>query len=84
MLFIILPNEGDGYNAYNLEPKPRDFTDSTFLIKADSAYVVKAITGGGLAVDLSAMMPPYGRTLSADEIVKLAEYVLSLSRDSTN
>ena len=76
--------KGDGFNAYNLEPKPRDFTDSTFLIKADSAYVVKAITGGGLAVDLSAMMPPYGRTLSADEIVKLAEYVLSLSRDSTN
>ena len=54
---MILPYKGDGINAYNLEPKPRGFTDSTFLIKADSAYVVKAITGGGLAVDLSAMMP---------------------------
>lgn len=76
--------KGDGFNAYNLEPKPRDFTDSTFLRIADIAYVVKVITGGGLAVDLSAMMPPYGRTLTITEIEKLAEYVLFLSRDSTN
>jgi len=81
---MILPYKGDGINAYNLEPKPRGFTDSTFLIMADSAYVVKAITGGGLAVDLSAMMPPYGRTLTTTEIEKLAEYVLFLSRDSAN
>ncbi|MCH7946377.1 MAG: cytochrome c [candidate division Zixibacteria bacterium] len=76
--------KGDGFNAYNLDPKPRDFTDSTFLNKADSAYVVKVITDGGRAVDLSAMMPPYGRTLTTTEIEKLAEYVLFLSRDSTN
>ena len=76
--------KGDGFNAYNLEPKPRDFTDSTFLRIADIAYVVKVITGGGLAVDLSAMMPPYGRTLTKTEIEKLAEYVLFLSSDSTN
>ena len=75
--------KGDGFNAYNLDPKPRNFTDSTFLSKADSAYVVKVITGGGRAVELSAMMPPYGRTLTAEEIEKLAEYVLFLSRGHT-
>ena len=75
--------KGDGFNAYNLDPKPRNFTDSTFLSKADSAYVVKVIEGGGRAVELSAMMPPYGRTLTAEEIEKLAEYVLFLSRGRT-
>ncbi|MCH9024875.1 MAG: cytochrome c [candidate division Zixibacteria bacterium] len=75
--------KGDGFNSYNLDPKPINFTDSTFLRKADSAYVVKVIKGGGRAVDLSAMMPPYGRTLTAEEIEKLAEYVLFLSRGRT-
>jgi len=75
--------KGDGFNSYNLNPKPKNFTDSTFLRKADSAYVVKVIKGGGKAVDLSAMMPPYGRTLTAEEIEKLAEYVMVLSKGPT-
>ena len=75
--------KGDGFNAYNLDPKPRNFTDSTFLIKADSDYVVKVIEGGGRAVELSAMMPPYGRTLTSKEIEKLAEYVMLLSKGRT-
>ena len=58
-------------------------TDSTFLKKADISYVVKVIKGGGLAVDLSAMMPPYGRTLTITEIEKLAEYVMLLSKGHT-
>lgn len=76
--------KGDGFNAYNLNPKPKSFTDSTFLKKAEGTYVVKVIEGGGKAVDLSAMMPPYGRTLTAEEIEKLAEYIMFLSRDSLN
>lgn len=75
--------KGDGFNAYNLDPKPKNFTDSTFLSKANSAYVIEVIKGGGQAVDLSAMMPPYGRTLTAEEIEKLAEYVLFLSKGRT-
>ena len=75
--------KGDGFNSYNLVPKPRNFTDSTFLSKADISYVVKVIKGGGMAVDLSAMMPPYGRTLTAEEIEKLAEYVMLLSKGHT-
>jgi len=55
----------------------------TFLSKANSAYVIEVIKGGGQAVDLPAMMPPYGRTLTAEEIEKLAEYVLFLSRGRT-
>lgn len=76
--------KGDGFNSYNLDPKPRNFSDSTFLRKADISYVVKVIKGGGMAVDLSAMMPPYGRTLTAEEIEKLAEYVMLLSKDGPN
>lgn len=76
--------KGDGFNSYNLDPKPKSFADSTFLEKADSNYVLNVIEGGGKAVGISAMMPPYGRTLTYEEIEKLAEYVLFLSRDSTN
>ncbi len=75
--------KGDGFNSYNLDPKPKSFTDSTFLEKADSVYLFNVIEGGGKVVDISAMMPPYGRTLTVKEIEKLAEYVMFLSKDRT-
>ena len=76
--------KGDGFNSYNLDPKPKNFADSTFLEKADNSYVVKVIEGGGQAVDLSAMMPPYGRTLTKEQIDELAKYIMILSKDSSN
>jgi len=75
-----LEGRGDGFNAYNLKPAPRDFTDSTFIVRLDSGLVTEAVTKGGLAVGLSASMPPWGRTLSHADIRDVAKYVRHLAR----
>lgn len=74
---------GDGFNAYNLTPSPRNFTDSSFLARLDSAAVVETITHGGTAVGLSPVMPPWKRTLTRDDILLLSRYILFLSRSAT-
>lgn len=74
---------GDGFNAFNLTPRPRNFTDSTFLARLDSAAVVETITHGGTAVGLSPSMPPWKRTLAGKDILLLSRYVLFLSKSST-
>ena len=61
-----------------LSPKPADLTS----LKADKAYVMDAIRNGSAAHDKSNLCPPQGRTISAENIDRLAEYILSL--DSQN
>lgn len=70
--------EGDGFNAFNLDPKPKSFADSTLLNKFTSRYLLDVITLGGESVGLSNMMPPYGRNLSEVEALEVAQYVKRL------
>ncbi len=77
-----LSGEGDGFNAYSLNPKPRNFTDSSFVARLDNALVVETITKGGGAVGLSAKMPPWGNTLSREDIELVAGQVFRLSQAS--
>lgn len=74
---------GDGFNAYNLDPKPRDFTDSTYRARMDSSLIVEAITSGGAAVGHSALMPGWGRTISETDIRNVSLYVMHLSKAGT-
>lgn len=74
--------QGDGFNAYNLDPRPRSFKDSSFIARLDTALVVETITGGGAAVGLSPTMPPWGRTLKRNDIALLSHYVVHLSESS--
>ena len=74
---------GDGFNAFNLTPSPRNFTDSTFLARLDTASLTETITNGGESVGLSPTMPPWGRTLSARDIALITRYVLRLSASTT-
>jgi len=70
---------GDGFNAFNLDPRPRDFSDPAFLKKSD-ADVREAIRRGGAGVGLSPLMPPWGRTLNDRQIEDLILYLRSLRR----
>lgn len=79
-----LEGRGDGFNAYNLKPAPRDFTDSSFIVRLDSGLVTEAVTKGGLAVGLSASMPPWGRTLSPADIRDVAKYVRHLANPDSD
>ncbi len=71
---------GDGFNAYNLDPRPRDLADSDFQqahTDEDLAAIVR--TGGGVA-GLSNSMPPWGRTLSERQIHNLVRFMRYLPK----
>ena len=70
---------GDGFNAYNLDPHPRDLADPAFQEKSD-AEIADSIRRGGSGVGLSSLMPPWGHTLTERQIGELVLYVRGLKR----
>jgi len=69
--------KGDGQNASNLSPPPPDLTISKSI--ADAAYVRRVIAQGSAAAGRSPLSPPWGRTLSAQEIEYLTVYCRALA-----
>jgi mono/diheme cytochrome c family protein len=70
---------GDGFNAFNLDPKPRDFTSPQFQKTKKDRDLLDAIDKGGASVGLSPAMPPWGKTLSPRDIRALVVYVRHLA-----
>jgi mono/diheme cytochrome c family protein len=70
--------KGDGQNAYTLSPPPPDFSTSKNM--ADAAYVRRVITEGSAAIGRSPLSPPYGHTLTTQEIEYLTLYCRALAR----
>ncbi len=66
---------GDGFNAYNLDPRPRALADSVFQASHSDQELAAAIRSGGGAVGLSTGMPPWGRTLNERKIKNTVEYL---------
>jgi len=71
---------GDGFNAFNLDPRPRDLSDPKFVQTKNDADLVDAVRRGGSGVGLSPLMPPYGHTLSARQIDEVVLYLKSLQK----
>jgi mono/diheme cytochrome c family protein len=69
---------GDGFNAYNLDPKPRDLSDPAFQAGRSDAELAAVIRSGGPAAGLSTGMPPWGRTLAERRIRELVIYLRTL------
>jgi mono/diheme cytochrome c family protein len=71
---------GDGYNAANLDPQPRDLSDrkEAYMAKQKNEELFKVISSGGKAIDKSARMPPYGKTLSEKEIWEIIVFIRTL------
>jgi cytochrome c553 len=67
--------QGDGPAAAALNPKPRDFADCKVMAKIPDDTLFKTINGGGQSVGLSAMMPPWGGSLTEQQIHELVKYV---------
>lgn len=70
--------EGDGQNAFNLDPKPPDFRAS--LKSHQPAYWRQIIEAGSIAVGRSPLCPPWGRTLASGDIEALVAYLGALSQ----
>ena len=70
--------EGDGQNAFNLDPKPPDFRAS--LKNHQPVYWRQIIEAGSVAVGRSPLCPPWGRTLASGDIDALVAYLEVLAR----
>jgi mono/diheme cytochrome c family protein len=69
--------EGDGQNAYNLNPVPPNFKES---LKANPpSYWRQVIEGGTAALGRSPLCPPWGRELGGRQIDAIISYMQTLS-----
>ncbi len=66
-------------NYDNLAVKPHPFTEGDTLNKMSDADLTAIIGHGGPALNKSALMPPYGYTLSKTEIEALIAYIRLIS-----
>ena len=71
---------GDGFNAFNLDPHPRDLSDPAFQKKKTDADLADVVERGGAGVGLSSLMPPWGKTLSREQVEQTILYVRSLRK----
>jgi mono/diheme cytochrome c family protein len=69
---------GDGQNASNLTPAPPDMTVPRR--GTDTALIRRVIAEGSASVGRSPLSPPWGRSISRQEIDYLVAYCQSLSR----
>jgi mono/diheme cytochrome c family protein len=66
-------------NYDNLAVKPHSFTEGETLNNFSDADLIAIISHGGPALNRSALMPPYGATLSRADIQALIAYIRLVS-----
>jgi len=67
-------------NRSNLTPVPPLLNDGAALNAESNEFLQNIITLGGSAVGKSAMMPPYGRMLSAEEIRSAIAFMRAIAQ----
>jgi len=73
---------GDGLNAFNLDPKPRDLADAAFQEKRTDEDLAAVIRSGGGVAGLSTGMPPWGRTLGERKIRNIVLSIRTLKPEA--
>lgn len=71
---------GDGFNAFNLDPRPKDLSDPALQKGKSDADLIDAVRRGGAGVGLSPLMPPWGRTLTAVQIEQVVAYIRTFKK----
>ena len=69
-------------NRSNLQPVPPLLNDGTTLNSENDEYLQNIITLGGSAMGKSAMMPPYSRVLSLEEIQSVIAFTRAIAQPS--
>lgn len=70
---------GDGFNAYSLDPRPRDLSQAAFQSERTDTDLAAVIRSGGGVLGLSTNMPPWGHTLNDRQISYLVQYLRTLA-----
>lgn len=66
-------------NFENLEVKPHAFAEGAVLNKMSDAELTSIIQHGGPALNRSALMPPFGYTLSSNDVKALIAYIRTVA-----
>lgn len=69
--------KGDGPTGAALDPQPRDMTDPEWQESTSDEKIAKVIQDGGAASGLSPLMPPFGGSLSDQDVENLVAYIRS-------
>jgi mono/diheme cytochrome c family protein len=75
--------KGDGFNSFNLDPKPRNLADGVYMNTLLDERIAQTIREGGRGVNRSSLMPSWGERLSKNEILNLVAFVRTLPADTT-
>ncbi len=75
-----MAGNGKGVNIRDMSVQPRDHTDAKAMSTRSDDTLFKVIKEGGLSIDKSVLMPPWGDTLSDDEIRDMAQYLRTLCK----
>jgi len=67
-------------NRSNLNPNPALINDGATFNPLSDEYLRNAIVLGGAAMGKSALMPPYGRSLSQDDIEAVITYMRAVAQ----
>ncbi|HEC18179.1 MAG TPA: cytochrome c [Gammaproteobacteria bacterium] len=75
-----MAGNGMGVNVQDMSVQPRDHTSAKAMGGRSDADLFKVIKQGGLAIDKSVLMPPWGDSLSDEEIRDLVKYLRKLCK----
>lgn len=76
-----LGGKGDGPNVTKDFPvTPRDFTSAKEMDKLSDADMKNVILDGGPAVSKSPLMPPWGKTLTSEQVDGLIKHLRKLCK----
>ena len=71
---------GDGYNAPFLPTRPTAHRDAAYMATRTDDELFDTIAAGGYVMNRSNRMPPFGETLTAEQIWSLVGYLRTLCR----
>lgn len=75
-----MQGNGMGVNIRDMSVQPRDHTDSKAMGGRSNDELFKVIKEGGLSINKSVLMPPWGATFTDTEIHDLVTYLRKLCK----
>jgi cytochrome c oxidase cbb3-type subunit 3 len=73
-----IQGNGKGINIRDMSVQPRDHTDAKAMSSRSDQDLAKVIKEGGIAINKSVLMPPWGDVLSDEEVDDLVRYLRKL------
>lgn len=70
--------DGKGINIRDMAVQPRDHTDRSEMSARSDADLIKAIKGGGKAINKSVLMPAWKGNLNDQQVDELVSYLRQL------